>query len=63
MDDSADIDDLHPVDADALRRCMEHARREPGRREQLDSFLKGETVYSGPTLDRGRNVRRVVRAG
>ena len=41
-DDTDDADDLHPVDADALRRCLEIARREPGRREQLDSFLNGE---------------------
>ena len=39
--DMDDTDDLHPVDADALRRAMDIARQEPDRREQLDSMLEG----------------------
>jgi hypothetical protein len=40
IDDTDDVADLHPVDADALRRAMEIARQEPDRREQLDGMLE-----------------------
>lgn len=35
-------DHLDALDRDALKRCMEIAKREPGRTEQLESKLKDE---------------------
>ena len=36
------MDDLDAVDREALERCMEIARRDPSRAEQLDSKLQDE---------------------
>jgi hypothetical protein len=39
-------DSFSDVDQDALQRCMEMARHEPGRAEQLDSMLRDGRPWS-----------------
>ena len=61
-DDTDDADDLHPVDADALRRAGNRAAR-TGSARTIGRHVGRQALSASPALVRGRDVRRILRAG